>query len=77
MARYIKENDYQQKVVVRHEFRFLSDRFSRALSESLVDEGLEVMFMEEAAPTPMVMLAVEENNLNLGALITASYNSAD
>lgn len=77
MARYIKENDYMKKVVVGHDFRFLSGRFSRALSESLVEEGLEVMFMEEAAPTPMVMLAVEENNLHLGASITASHNSAE
>lgn len=77
MARYIEENDYKKKVVVGHDFRFLSGRFSRALSESLVEEGIEVMFMEEAAPTPMVMLAVDENNLNLGASITASHNSAE
>lgn len=77
MARYIKENDYKQKVVVGHDFRFLSGRFSRALSESLVEEGIEVMFMEEAAPTPMVMLAVDENELQLGATITASHNSAE
>lgn len=77
MAHYIKENNYKQKVVVGHDFRFLSGRFSRALSESLVEEGIKVMFMEKAAPTPMVMLAVDENNLSMGATITASHNSAE
>lgn len=77
MARYIRENNYKKEVVVGHDFRFLSGRFSRALSESLVEEGIKVLFMEEAAPTPMVMLAVEENNLNLGASVTASHNSAE
>lgn len=77
MAAYIKENNFKRKVVVGHDYRFLSGRFSRALSEGLVEDGMEVLFMEEAAPTPMVMLAVEENELQLGATITASHNSAE
>lgn len=77
IAEYIKENNYKEKVVVGHDYRFLSGRFSRALSESLVEEGIEVLFMEEAVPTPMIMLAVDENQLNIGASITASHNSAE
>lgn len=77
IAAYIKENNYKKKIVVGHDYRFLSGRFSRALAESLVESGLKVLFMEEAAPTPMVMLAVAENNLNIGAAVTASHNSAE
>ena len=74
LAAYIRENDYKEKIVVGHDFRFLSGRFSRALAESLADEGIEVLFMEEAAPTPMIMLAVDHENLDLGASVTASHN---
>ncbi len=74
LAAYIRENDYREKMVVGHDFRFLSGRFSRALAESLADEGIEVLFMDEAAPTPMVMLAVDEEGLDLGASVTASHN---
>lgn len=77
MAYYLKENNFKKEVIVGHDFRFLSGRFSRALSEALVEENIKVLFMEEAAPTPMVMLGVDDNNLNLGASVTASHNSAE
>ncbi len=74
LAAYLEENDLQKKMVVGHDFRFLSGRFSRALAETLAACGVEVLFMEEAAPTPMVMLAVEQEGLDLGASLTASHN---
>ena len=77
IAVYIKENNFKEEIVVGHDFRFLSGRFSRALTESLVEEGIKVLFMEEAAPTPMVMLAVDQNDLDIGASVTASHNSAE
>lgn len=74
LAGYLAENNFKKKMVVGHDYRFLSGRFSRALTESLAEEGIEVLFMEEGAPTPMVMLAVEQLGLDLGASVTASHN---
>jgi len=74
MAKYIQANNLNPRVVVGHDLRFLSGRFSRALSEALAENNIEVLFIDRAVPTPMVMHAVEIENLDMGATVTASHN---
>ncbi len=63
-----------QPVIVGHDLRFLSGRFSRAFAEILVDEQVPVWFMEDPVPTPMLMYGVEQEGLDYGIMLTASHN---
>lgn len=75
VALYLDElGEIDKPVVVGHDLRFLSGRFSRAFAEILVHNGIEVWFIEEVVPTPMLMYAVDQENLAIGAMITASHN---
>lgn len=72
---YYKKNFKSLKpVIVGHDLRFLSGRFSRAFSEILAEEGIKVYFVEDASPTPMIMYGVEKLSLDFGVMITASHN---
>lgn len=74
----IKNNRETVKpVVIGHDLRFLSGRFSRAFAEVLVVENIPVLFIENAIPTPMLMYAVEQEELNFGIMITASHNTPE
>ncbi len=64
----------KKRVIVGHDFRFLSGRFSRAFAEVLAVNDIEALFIEDAVPTPMVMYAVEVEGLDFGVTITASHN---
>ncbi|MGI6672855.1 MAG: phosphoglucomutase/phosphomannomutase family protein [Limnochordia bacterium] len=77
-ALYLKEIKKDHlPVVVGHDLRFLSGRFSRAIAEILVQNGIQVWFMEQVAPTPMLMFAVEQEHLALGLMVTASHNPSE
>ena len=53
-ALYLQENKQDHKpVVIGHDLRFLSGRFSRAIAEILVHNGIPVWFIEPVVPTPM------------------------
>jgi len=72
---YIRELGVEDKpVIIGHDFRFLSGRFSRAFAEVLAEEHIKVWFIEDAIPTPMLMYGVEQDNLAFGIMITASHN---
>lgn len=72
---YYKGNFKDLKpVIVGHDLRFLSGRFSRAFSEILAEEGIKVYFVEDASPTPMIMYGVDRLDLDFGVMITASHN---
>lgn len=78
VALYLKELGQEDKpVVVGHDLRFLSGRFSRAFAEILVHNGIKVWFIEEVVPTPMLMFAVDQENLALGIMVTASHNPSE
>lgn len=75
IALYACEIGEQDKpIIVGHDLRFLSGRFSRAFAEVLAYHGIKVWFIEEAVPTPMLMFAVDQEDLALGIMITASHN---
>lgn len=61
-------------IIVGYDMRFMSTAFGKTFAEVVASEGVEVWFMKEPAPTPMVMHAVEQEQLELGITITASHN---
>lgn len=78
VALYLGEIGEKDKpVVVGHDLRFLSGRFSRAVAEILVSNGIKVWFIEQVVPTPMLMYAVDRENLAMGIMITASHNPSE
>jgi len=74
LSNMIKAESAQKKVIVAHDLRFLSGRFSRAFAEVLAENGIEALFIEEAVPTPMVMYGVLSEGLDYGITVTASHN---
>lgn len=77
-ALYLKEIGQAHKpVVIGHDLRFLSGRFSRAFAEILVHNDIPVWFIEPVVPTPMLMFAVEQEKLALGIMLTASHNPSE
>lgn len=77
-ALYLQENKQDHKpVVIGHDLRFLSGRFSRAIAEILVHNGIPVWFIEPVVPTPMLMYAVEQEKLAMGLMVTASHNPSE
>ncbi len=78
VALYLEELRQDHKpVVIGHDLRFLSGRFSRAFAEILVHNGIKVWFIEQVVPTPMLMYAVDQENLAMGIMITASHNPSE
>ena len=78
VALYLEELGQAHKpVVVGHDLRFLSGRFSRALAEILVHNGITVWFIEQVVPTPMLMYAVDQEDLAMGIMVTASHNPSE
>ncbi|MCK9524424.1 MAG: phosphoglucomutase/phosphomannomutase family protein [Limnochordia bacterium] len=78
VALYLEELGQAHKpVVVGHDLRFLSGRFSRALAEILVHNGITVWFIEQVVPTPMLMYAVDQEGLAMGLMVTASHNPSE
>lgn len=78
VALYVQEIGQEHKpIVIGHDLRFLSGRFSRAFAEILAHMGIEVWFVEDVVPTPMIMFAVDQEDLAIGIMITASHNPSE
>lgn len=63
-------------VVVGHDLRFLAERFARRSAEVLAAEGVPVR-LANAAPTPVLALAIRDLKLAGGVNYTASHNPAE
>src|SRR5690554_5876479 len=78
VAQHVKElGQVDKPIVIGHDLRFLSGRFSRAFAEILVDQNIPVWFIEDVVPTPMLMFAVDQERLAIGIMITASHNPSE
>lgn len=78
VALYLEEIGANEKpVIIGHDLRFLSGRFSRAVAEILVKNKIKVWFIEQVVPTPMLMYAVDQEDLAMGIMITASHNPSE
>lgn len=78
MANIIKDQNCQNKgFVVGYDRRFLSDKAARWIAEVLAGNGVKVLFVNEIAPTPLIMYTVNRAEAEYGAAVTASHNPAD
>lgn len=66
----------KKEIIIGYDKRFLSDLAAQWLSEVFVGNGIKVYFIKEAVPTPMIMYAVNDLNLDFGIAVTASHNPA-
>ncbi|OCN06303.1 phosphonomutase [Erysipelotrichaceae bacterium MTC7] len=64
------------EVVIGYDRRFLSDVAAKWFSGVLAANGVKVHFIDHAAPTPQIMFAVQQMDLDYGIAITASHNPA-
>ena len=77
MALYAKEQSNGRElkpIIVAYDMRFLSPAFAETFAAVLASNGIEVWFMKDPSPTPMVMHAVDREGLDFGITITASHN---
>lgn len=77
MALYAKEQAQGgtlKPIIVAYDMRFLSPSFAETFAEVLASNRVDVLFMKDPSPTPMVMHAVEREGLDFGITITASHN---
>ncbi|HZJ57933.1 MAG TPA: phosphoglucomutase/phosphomannomutase family protein [Clostridia bacterium] len=72
-----EEGHGSQGVVVGYDRRFLSDKAARWITQVLAGNGINVLFIEEYAPTPLVMYAVNKYKTPYGTAVTASHNAYD
>ena len=63
-----------QKVVVGHDKRFQGEFFAEAVAEVLAGNGLQVLLIDEASPTPVISFAAVDNDAVGAVNITASHN---
>ncbi len=78
MANIIKDQNCQNKgFVIGYDRRFLSDKAARWIAEVLAGNGVKVLFVNEIAPTPLIMFTVNRAEAEYGAAVTASHNPAD
>lgn len=77
MALYAKEYSRGRElkpIIVAYDMRFLSPAFAETFAAVLASNGIEVLFMKDPSPTPMVMHSVDREGLDFGITITASHN---
>ena len=80
MSCFVKESAGQEDkpgIVIGFDRRFLSKKAAVWCAEVLAANGIEVLFIDEIAPTPLVMNSVGRYGLNCGMMITASHNPCD
>ncbi len=63
-----------QTVVVGHDKRFQGEYFAAAVAEVLAANGLQVLLIDEASPTPVISFAAVDNHAVGAVNITASHN---
>lgn len=64
-------------VVVGHDRRFMSEQFALAVAETLLGQGVRVLWCEHGpVPTPVVTFTVPHTRAAAGVVITASHNPA-
>lgn len=69
-----QQNIADNKVIIGHDRRFLSDEGALWFAEVLSANGIRVILMSRSMPTPVIMHYVQKNGLDIGIEITASHN---
>lgn len=66
----------KKEIVIGYDRRFLSDVAAQWLAEVLAANDITVYLINRAAPTPLIMYATREMDLEYGLAVTASHNPA-
>lgn len=81
MALFIKEKNSgkvdEYGFVIGYDRRFLSQKAAVWVSEVMAANGFHVYFIDEVAPTPLIMYTIDSLHANYGIAVTASHNSYD
>ncbi len=64
----------KRKIAVGYDTRFLSDKYAETLSCVLAANGIKVVLSDKPCPTPSVCIAIKDQKLTGGVMITASHN---
>lgn len=70
----IKSDNLKSPVAVGYDHRFGSEYFAAWIAETLTGNGIRTLLYSEPMPSPAVMTAVRDENLDYGIMITASHN---
>lgn len=65
------------RIAVGYDTRFLSDKYAKIVSETLAENGIDVILSDRAIPTPALSFAVKQRKQDAGIMITASHNPAE
>jgi len=77
IADWVKETPEaaERGVVVGHDRRFMSEQFALAVTETLLGQGVRVVWCEHGpVPTPAVTFTVPHTRAAAGVMVTASHN---
>jgi alpha-D-glucose phosphate-specific phosphoglucomutase len=75
--RLVRSNLEQQGVLIGYDHRFLSDNAASAAAEVMAGNGIRVILLREAAPTPLITYATALEHASYGLAFTASHNPPD
>ncbi len=65
------------EVIIGFDRRFLSDTGAKWAAEVFAGNGIQVNFIKEDAPTPLIMFAIKQSGVKYGMAVTASHNPAE
>ena len=61
-------------VAIGYDYRFGSEYFANWMAETFAGNGMRCLLYAEPMPTPAIMMAVRDEGLRYGVMITASHN---
>ena len=78
MADYVNkkadEEGHKPKVLIGGDTREATKKSLPLISETLSGQGIDVIYIKEPVPSPLLAYAAEKNNIDLAVLMTASHN---
>ena len=71
---WLKKNYDQPSIVVGHDCRFAGELFMETTVKVLLSQGIHVRMSRGFVSTPMISLAANQFNCQIGIILTASHN---
>lgn len=76
LYRVMKQDQKVKPVVIGYDRRFLSDVAAKWMASVFAAENIQVHLIDFAAPTPLIMYEVQQEDAEFGIAVTASHNPA-
>lgn len=70
----IEDGAAEKPIPIGYDRRFLSDTAAKWIAEVLCASGINVLFLNRSAPTPLIMHTVKTRGYHFGIEVTASHN---